>query len=251
MCRPLKIALVVVAAAALMRALPATAQNIAVHTFDSEAMFRVVGAIYRIDPRLLEAIAYVESRGDPGAVSPKGAEGLMQLMPETSRRFSAGDPFDPVDNALAAARFIDYLRRWQAATPGLSADLPELLAAYNAGEGAIEKYRGIPPYAETRDYVRQVLIAYLLGAKPPGRIASLAEPRLAAGRVAAGQPAGRVSAPSSPLRSATGNSAGVSSKAHDSPEQPADPLAQLAEIRREREQEWARARRLGLVTDHN
>ena len=240
--RPLKIALVAVAAAALMRALPATAQNIPVHTFDSEAMFRVVGAIYRIDPRLLEAIAYVESRGDPGAVSPKGAEGLMQLMPETSRRFRAGDPFDPVDNALAAARFIDYLRRWQAATPGLSADLPELLAAYNAGEGAIEKYRGIPPYAETRDYVRQVLIAYLLGAKPPSRIASLAEPRLAAGRV---------SAPARPRRSATGNSAGVSSKAHDSPEQPADPLAQLAEIRREREQEWARARRLGLVTDHN
>ncbi|MFZ0887067.1 MAG: lytic transglycosylase domain-containing protein [Candidatus Binataceae bacterium] len=247
----MKIALVAVAAAALMRGSPAAAQNIAVHTFDTEAMFRVVGTIYRIDPRLLEAIAYVESRGNPGAVSPKGAEGLMQLMPETSRRFSVGDPFDPVDNALAAARFIDYLRRWQAATPGLSADLPELLAAYNAGEGAVEKYRGIPPYAETRDYVQQVLIAYLLGAKPPGRIASVADPRLAAGCVATGQPAACVSAPAGPLRSATREPAGVSSKAHAAAKQPADPLAQLAEIRREREQEWARVRRLGLVTERN
>jgi hypothetical protein len=71
---------------------------------------------------------------------------------------------DPVESVLGAARFIDYLRRSQVARSGSDASMPMVLAAYNAGEGAVAKYDGIPPYAETREYVRRVIIAYLLDA---------------------------------------------------------------------------------------
>jgi len=147
---------------------------------DQHALFRIVGRSYNVDPDLLEAIAAIESGGDSRAVSPAGAEGLMQLMPGTARRFRVTDPFDPVDNALGAVRYLDFLRRWEIVRPGLSASLPELLAAYNAGEGAIEKYRGVPPYAETQEYVRRVMLAYVLTGlirRPP----SLAEGRPVAG----------------------------------------------------------------------
>ena len=119
--------------------------------------------MYGIDPALLEAIARVESGGNPSAVSPKGAQGLMQLMPDTAERFGVLDAMDPVENALGAARFIAYLRARESSMPDETRrHLPELLAAYNAGEGAVDKYGGVPPYAETRGYVRTVLIDYLL-----------------------------------------------------------------------------------------
>ena len=127
---------------------------------------RAVGDMYGLDPDLLMAIAKVESNGRASAVSPKGAQGLMQLMPGTAARFDVADPFDPVDNLLGAARFLNYLRQWQQADPELR-HLPELLAAYNAGPGAVAKYGGVPPYPETREYVRKVLWAYLLGVEPP------------------------------------------------------------------------------------
>ncbi|MHB8382853.1 MAG: lytic transglycosylase domain-containing protein [Candidatus Binataceae bacterium] len=136
---------------------------------DSERTIRAVGRMYDLDPSLLAAIAHVESGGNPRAVSPKGAEGIMQLMPATALRFGVLNPFDPISNVLGAARFLAFLRNYHPArTPrdGAAPDamtLPEMLAAYNAGEGAIDKYRGIPPYAETQQYVRRVLIAYLLG----------------------------------------------------------------------------------------
>jgi soluble lytic murein transglycosylase-like protein len=131
----------------------------------AEELGRILGAaarLYGLDPALLAAIAQVESNGDPGAVSPKGAQGLMQLMPATARRFGVESPLDPIDNTLGAARFLSHLKRWQASRPDLALNLPELIAAYNAGEGAVEKYRGIPPYAETRQYVRKVLLTYLM-----------------------------------------------------------------------------------------
>jgi soluble lytic murein transglycosylase-like protein len=131
---------------------------------DTARLFRAAGVLYGLDPNLLAAIASVESAGNPEAISPKGAQGLMQLMPATAARFGVVDSFDPVSNTIGAARFINYLRQWRAAH-GANAPLTltELLAAYNAGEGAVEKYGGIPPYPETQEYVRRVLIAYLFG----------------------------------------------------------------------------------------
>ena len=131
---------------------------------DTERLFRAAGILYGLDPDLLAAIAAVESANNPDAVSPKGAEGLMQLMPATAARFGVIDSFDPVSNTAGAARFINYIRQWRlehGADAPLS--LAEVIAAYNAGVGAVQKYGGIPPYPETQDYVRKVLIAYLFG----------------------------------------------------------------------------------------
>src|SRR5215510_10323547 len=77
---------------------------------DEHALFRVVGAMYDLDPELLEAVAEVESSGAPNAMSPKGAIGLMQLMPSTAARFRVRDARDPVENALGAARYLAHLR---------------------------------------------------------------------------------------------------------------------------------------------
>jgi Transglycosylase SLT domain len=129
---------------------------------DLKALFAVVGRMHDIDPALLEAIAEVESRGDSQSVSPKGALGLMQLMPATADAFSVVDPFNPVANVMGAADFLDYLRNRLANNLNLQS-LPVLLAAYNAGPGAVEKYGGIPPYAETHNYVRRVIERYANG----------------------------------------------------------------------------------------
>lgn len=123
----------------------------------------ISGAARRFDhdASLLRAIVYVESRFNPNALSPKGAIGLMQVMPATARGLGVEAPeknlFDPETNLLAGAR---YLRRLIDMFPGR----PELaIAAYNAGEGAVIRHRRqIPPYPETRSYVQQVQARYLL-----------------------------------------------------------------------------------------
>jgi soluble lytic murein transglycosylase-like protein len=135
--------------------------------------------MYGFDPALLEAISFVESHGDPDAISGKGAMGLMQLMPLTASRFKVANPLDPIESVLGAARFLDYLNSQQIG----GRDLPKLLAAYNAGEGAVKRFHGIPPYAETREYVRAVLWLYLLAEPPAGKgqnkraIQDLVEPK--------------------------------------------------------------------------
>ena len=104
-----------------------------------------------VDPALLTAMAKVESSFDPGAVSPKGACGLFQLMPDTAERFGVRDVFDVSQNVEGGARYMSWLlARFEGRT-----DLA--LAGYNAGEGAVERHRGIPPYRETRNYVARVL----------------------------------------------------------------------------------------------
>jgi soluble lytic murein transglycosylase-like protein len=104
-----------------------------------------------VDKALLMAVIDVESGGDPFAVSPKGARGLMQLMPQTGARQGADDLFDPYQNVAAGTRLLDTLL----ATFG---DVSLALAAYNAGEGAVRKFGGmVPPYAETQKYVRRVM----------------------------------------------------------------------------------------------
>ncbi len=103
-----------------------------------------------VDPRLVRAVIQVESAYRPAARSRKGAMGLMQLMPDTARRYSVQDPYDPGANVQAGIRHLkSLLDRYDT--------LSLALAAYNAGEAAVERYRGIPPFPETQNYVREVL----------------------------------------------------------------------------------------------
>jgi len=111
----------------------------------------------QVDPQLVHAIIKVESEYDPKAVSPKGAMGLMQLIPETAQRFGVENPFNPKENIEGGVSYLKYLL-------GLyRGDLPLSLAAYNAGEGAVQRFGGIPSFAETRDYVRKVTNIYQSG----------------------------------------------------------------------------------------
>ncbi|NKB87577.1 MAG: transglycosylase SLT domain-containing protein [Acidobacteria bacterium] len=109
---------------------------------------------HRIDHRLVESLIEMESSFDHQAVSRAGAMGLMQLMPAVARRYGAEDPFDPAQNVDAGVR---YLRRLLLRYAG-SVELA--LAAYNAGPGAVDKYDGVPPYAETQQYVMRVIYRY-------------------------------------------------------------------------------------------
>ncbi len=102
-----------------------------------------------VDPLLVHSVIQVESDYNSNAVSPKGAEGLMQLMPGTARMLGVSDSFDPEQNIEAGVKYLKYLQ-------GIYKDDRLALAAYNAGPGAVEKYKAVPPYAETRNYVNQV-----------------------------------------------------------------------------------------------
>lgn len=107
-----------------------------------------------LDSDLLRAVVETESNYDPKAVSKKGALGLMQLMPETARDMGVTDPFHPAENLGAGARYLRQL------IDKYEGKLTLALSAYNAGEKAVERYKGIPPFPETQDYVRKVLKAY-------------------------------------------------------------------------------------------
>ena len=106
---------------------------------------------YGLSPALVESVIRVESAFNPRAVSPKGAQGLMQLMPQTASSLGVRDAFDPRQNIEGGVRHLRYLMDRY---PG---NLPLALAAYNAGEQAVNLHRGIPPYPETQQYVRNVL----------------------------------------------------------------------------------------------
>ena len=108
-------------------------------------------ARYGVPERLIWSVIRVESSFDPRAVSPKGARGLMQLMPETATMLGVRDAFDPRQNIHGGTRHL------RAMMERFRHDLPLAVAAYNAGEKPVVQYGGIPPYPETRDYVRQVL----------------------------------------------------------------------------------------------
>jgi hypothetical protein len=124
--------------------------------FDPNALHEMAGKIARrhgVDEALVHAVIQVESRYDPFAVSPRGAMGLMQLMPRTAERFDVANAFDPVQNVDGGVRYLkELLARY-------SGQVRLALAAYNAGEEAVERHGGIPPYRETVDYVKRVLSA--------------------------------------------------------------------------------------------
>jgi hypothetical protein len=106
---------------------------------------------YGIEPRLALAIARTESNLNPNAVSSKNAQGLMQLIPETAVRFNVRKPFDPEQNVRGGLAYLRWLLAYFRGDVALAA------AGYNAGEGAVNRYLGIPPYAETRGYVQRIL----------------------------------------------------------------------------------------------
>ena len=107
-----------------------------------------------LDPELVIAVVSVESGFRPQAVSPKGAQGLMQLMPKTAESLGVADAFDPEQNLDGGARHLGQLLALY------DGDVERALAAYNAGEGAVHRHHGVPPYRETRAYVKKVLERY-------------------------------------------------------------------------------------------
>ena len=106
-----------------------------------------------VDPALVKTVMLIESAYNPRARSPKGASGLMQLMPATARQYGVSNIFEPLENIRGAIGYLaDLLDLY-------SGDIPRTLAAYNAGSKAVSRYGGIPPYAETREYVRRGMVA--------------------------------------------------------------------------------------------
>jgi len=111
---------------------------------------------YQVDQALVRAMIHAESAFNPQAVSAKGAQGLMQLMPATAQRFGVNNVFDPGENITGGVRYMSELLKT------FKSDLRLALAAYNAGENAVLRYGGIPPYPETRNYVSKVMQLHAL-----------------------------------------------------------------------------------------
>jgi Transglycosylase SLT domain len=119
-----------------------------------DRIVRDAAARHQLDPALVKAVISTESGWNPQAVSRKGAVGLMQLIPGTAQRFGVGNPFDPAQNVEGGTTYLKAL------LDRYNGDLSKSLAAYNAGEHAVDANRGVPPYWETQRYVQKVQDAY-------------------------------------------------------------------------------------------
>ena len=126
---------------------------------DLRTLARAAAERYGLDPELVLAVVAVESNFEPRAVSRKGAQGLMQLMPGTAGDLGVVDALDAANNLDGGARYLQALLRLY------RGDLRKALAAYNAGPGAVARHGGVPPYRETQEYVRRVMKQY--GRRPP------------------------------------------------------------------------------------
>jgi hypothetical protein len=115
-----------------------------------EALITKYAAQNGLSLQLVRAVVQAESSGNPRCISSAGAKGLMQLMPEELRVYGVSDPFDPEQNIAAGTRHLATLMK------SYNNNVPLALAAYNAGSGAVRKYGGVPPYAETQQYIRRI-----------------------------------------------------------------------------------------------
>jgi len=114
------------------------------------AMVDRISAEHGVESQLVHSVIRAESNYNANAVSPKGASGIMQLVPATARRFGVTNAFDPGENIEGGVRYLRFLLDYY------QDDYPKAIAAYNAGESAVDRYKGIPPFSETRNYVLQV-----------------------------------------------------------------------------------------------
>lgn len=136
---------------------PPQAQEAVAEGAGLDSIIRASGGRHGLDPDLIHSVIRAESGGNPRAVSPKGAAGLMQLMPGTARTLAVADVFDPRQNVDAGTRYLrELLERYKDDADGLAL----ALAAYNAGPEKVAAYKGVPPYRETRDYVRRVIHSF-------------------------------------------------------------------------------------------
>lgn len=122
-------------------------------TADRKRVIEIVRELaphFDIDPQLVLAVIGTESNFNPKARSPKNAQGLMQLIPETAQRFNVRDTFDPVQNIRGGMAYLRWLLAY------FEGDVVLATAGYNAGEGAVDRYKGVPPYRETREYVKRI-----------------------------------------------------------------------------------------------
>lgn len=118
------------------------------------SLINTIAQEFDLDADLVRAIVQVESNFNPQALSPKDCMGLMQLHPDTAKRFGVQDAFDPAQNIRGGVKYLKFL------TKRFEGDIPLILAAYNAGETAIRRHKGIPPYRETQQYVLKVTALY-------------------------------------------------------------------------------------------
>ena len=136
---------------------PAAVEDMGPPTRDRHRVIQIVHELapqFRVNPEFALAIIRTESNFNAGALSEKNAQGLMQLIPETAERFNVTKPFDPVENIRGGLAYLRWLFAYY------RGDVVLVAAAYNAGEGAVNKYLGVPPYAETQAYVLRILELY-------------------------------------------------------------------------------------------
>ncbi len=124
--------------------------KVAVVSIEMKEMIDRIADEQGVESHLVHSVIRAESNYNAGAVSPKGAQGIMQLIPATARRFGVSNLFDPKENVEGGVKYLRFLLDYY------QGDYARAIAAYNAGEGAVDKYKGVPPFAETQNYVSQV-----------------------------------------------------------------------------------------------